>query len=74
MRSGSPCTVKGTVEVSLDDISVVGNLSINHGPLGPRNARVGDHDIQSPIQVFYCQVYGILDSLRVLDIDLIRFA
>jgi len=53
---------------------IVGNLAINHSALSPRNAGVGDEDVESTVELCNNDIDGLLYQRLVSNIDLIGTA
>jgi hypothetical protein len=50
------------------------DLAIDHGPLGPRNAGIGDKDVEAVVEFDSLGPDSFFDFLRVLDVDLVGLA
>lgn len=74
VAAGGARAVEGSVEVGGDDLLVVGELAVEHGALRPRDAGVGDEDVQAPVELLDDLVDGLLDGLVRRDVDLVCLA
>jgi hypothetical protein len=72
--AGCARAVENPIDIRLHHFLVVRNLAIDHRALRPRNAGIGDENIE-PIVEFLClRSYGFFDSFGVLYIDLVGLA
>lgn len=72
--SGRAGAVEDAIQVDLDDFVVVVDGGVHHGTLNPRDTRVGNHDIQTAVELLDDLVDGVLDSLGISDIELVGLA
>jgi hypothetical protein len=70
---GGASTVEGTVEVNADNIAVMFKGAVHHGALSPWNTSVGNKNVQTAIEILHNGVDGLLDLLRIGDLNLIGF-
>ena len=71
---GGASAVEGAVKVGADDLAVVVNLTVGHGALGPGDAGVGNEDVEAAVELLDDLGDGVVDSLRVRDVDLVGAA
>jgi len=71
--AGCAGAVERTIEVGADDFMVVGDFAFEGGALGPRDAGVGDEDVEAAVELFDLGVDGGFDGVAVGYVDLVRF-
>ena len=69
-----PSTIEGAIKVSSNNLAVVINFSIEHSSLSPRDASVGNKDIEASVELLDNFVDRLLDVLCISDIDLVCLA
>lgn len=67
----SACRVPSAVEIRLHHVEVVVNRTVDAGTLGPRNASIGNEDVQATVEIPDSLINDFLRSLGILQIDLI---
>lgn len=73
MGGGGASTVESTIEVNTDNIAIMVEGAVHHGALGPWNTSVGNKNVQTAIEILHNGVDGLLDLLRIGDLNLIGF-
>lgn len=66
--------VEGSIQISGDDLLVVGELAVERGTLRPWDAGVGDEDVETAVEVGDGLVDGLLDGLVGGDVYLVCLA
>lgn len=69
--SSSLGTVKDTIQVDGDHVSVVLKGTVDHGALGPWDACIGNEDVQATVELLDGKVDGVLHGFGVSDVDLV---
>jgi hypothetical protein len=64
-------TVECAIKINTSNIAVVLESSVDHRALGPGNTSVGDEYVKTAIEFFDNVVDGLLNGLRIGDLDLI---
>lgn len=72
--AAGPSAIERAVKIGGDDVLIVIELAVDHRALGPRNAGVGDKNVQAIIEFGDLGYDGFFDLLRVLHVDLVRLA
>lgn len=70
---GGLAAVEDSVEVNADHIAVVVQRPVDHRTLDPGNTGVGNENIQAAVEVLDDGDDGLLNGLRIGDIDLVSF-
>lgn len=69
-----PGAVESSIEIGIDNVSVVIELTLGHGTLGPWDSGVGDEDVETAVELLDDGSYGFFDRFRILDVDLVCLA
>ena len=72
--TGGTGAEEGTVKIGGDDLVVVGDLTVDGRTLGPWDARVGNEDVQTAVELLDNIVDLLLDIGLVGDVDLVGLA
>lgn len=71
VRSSCLGAVERAVKVAPDDTRIVIQRPVDHRPLSPGNASVGDEDIQTTVHLAHDGIDDDLDGVGVGDVDLV---
>jgi len=74
VRASSMSRVIRSIHVYLHNLLIMVDLPVEHGALGPGDARVGNEDVEAAIEFLDDRIDGFLDVLSVDDIYLVCLA
>lgn len=73
LRSGFGGVIS-PVKIGLHDLVVMVEVGIYHGPLCPRDAGVGDENVQSTVELLDYFIDGVGGGFWIADVDWVCFA
>lgn len=74
MSAGALGTPHDAVHVDGHDIAGRFDRAVDEGALGPRDARVGDEDVETAVELLDDLVNSLVDILGRSNVDLVRLA